>query len=195
MRKAGRIFLNFSIWTAKLDKIKNRKASDWLIVLLLGLLLLIAAIPDGAGKKSSFWGKGNGRTEKNTECAETESGNWDAYSSHLETRLENILEKMQGAGKVKVMITLKDEGEAVLGKDVKKNSESLEENTVLFDDADGTSPYVTKENAPEVMGVIVVAEGGSDTKTQARITEAVQAVLGIEVHKIRVLPMEKEKAS
>lgn len=183
--------MKFSTWTPKLDKIKSMKASDWLIVLLLGLLLLIAAIPGGGS--GSVFGKGSQKKMESAESTEAAGESRDAYCSHLESRLEKILEQMQGAGKVKVMITLKDKGEAVLDKDITKSSESVEENTVIFDDGNATAPYVTKENTPEVMGVIVVAEGGADKQTQTQITEAVQAVLGIETHRIQVFPMEKEK--
>ena len=40
---------------------------------------------------------------------------------------------------------------------------------------------------PEVEGVIVAAEGGNNAKTAADITDAVVALFGIEVHKIKVM--------
>ena len=43
---------------------------------------------------------------------------------------------------------------------------------------------------PEVSGVLVVAEGGDDPVTVREITEAVQALFGIEAHKIKVMKMD-----
>jgi stage III sporulation protein AG len=73
---------------------------------LVGVLLLIVAIPtgsrqDGAGQTESASGYGE-ETEK-TE------------SSELEAELAEILSAMDGVGKVKVMITLKNDGEEVEG--------------------------------------------------------------------------------
>ena len=42
---------------------------------------------------------------------------------------------------------------------------------------------------PEVLGVLVVAKGGDNPVTVREITEAVQALFGIEVHKIKVMKM------
>ncbi len=58
-----------------------------LILLLVGILLVVIAIP----------------TSEN-QC-ETE------YGTEIEIRLENILEKMEGVGEVKVMVTYQDNDE------------------------------------------------------------------------------------
>ena len=48
-------------------------------------------------------------------------------------------------------------------------------------------PYVSKELSPRIEGVVVIAEGGSDSVVKQNITEAVQALFGIDTHKIRVM--------
>lgn len=58
-----------------------------LIGLLIGVLLLIVAIPTG------------------------KTGEKENYSTDMEKRLESILGDMEGVGTVKVMITTKDMGE------------------------------------------------------------------------------------
>ena len=47
-------------------------------------------------------------------------------------------------------------------------------------------PYVIKQLQPEIEGVFVIAEGGGDENVQLQITEAVQALFGIEAHKIKI---------
>ena len=51
-------------------------------------------------------------------------------------------------------------------------------------------PYVSETMEPEVSGVLVVSEGGDDPVTVREITEAVQALFGIEAHKIKVMKMD-----
>ena len=43
--------------------------------------------------------------------------------------------------------------------------------------------------APQVEGVAVSAEGGGNAKTVQNITEAIQALFGIEAHKIKIVKM------
>ena len=45
------------------------------------------------------------------------------------------------------------------------------------------------ENMPEVEGVMIVAQGGGDGVIAANITSAVESLLGVPVHKIKVLKM------
>ena len=51
-------------------------------------------------------------------------------------------------------------------------------------------PYVSETMEPEVSGVLVVSEGGDDPVTVREVTEAVQALFGIEAHKIKVMKMD-----
>ena len=49
------------------------------------------------------------------------------------------------------------------------------------------APTGAEITEPEVEGVIVAADGGNNAKTAADITDAVVALFGIEVHKIKVM--------
>ena len=79
-----------NIW----NKLLENKKNQWLILLLVGILLVVIAIPT---KSSS------------EEKSVVDSKNWSA--SETEQRLENILGQMQGIGEVHVMITYKQENE------------------------------------------------------------------------------------
>ena len=46
-----------------------------------------------------------------------------------------------------------------------------------------------EELEPEIQGVVVVAEGGDNPVVVQNITEAVMALFGVEVHKIKVMKM------
>ena len=118
---------------------------------------------------------------------------------------------MQGVGKVEVMITLASQGEKIVEKDI-----PLERSNVLENDAEGGSrstnemysneetvytvnaqgdkiPYVTKETGVEVAGVSVVAQGGDQVLVQKNISEVIQALFGIEEHKIKVVKMKYQE--
>lgn len=129
----------------------------------------------------------------------------DIYTAKMENRLKNTLEKVQGVGKVKVMITLSASRESVVNKDTpyenseeqqeggdKKSSrkESGQEETVLVEENGNQRPYIIKEYEPEVEGVMAVIEGGDNPVVVSQVTDAIQALFHVEAHKIKVLKME-----
>ena len=64
-----------------------------------------------------------------------------------------------------------------------------EENTVLRGQGTGSgaSPIVEKELSPEISGIIISAQGGGSPSVQSEISEAMEALFGLEPHKIKVL--------
>ena len=79
-----------------IKNILNKSGKDKiLIVILTGVLLLIVTIPT---KKSAD-------IKSDTVTTEHTSTNYEEY---IEDKLENILSKVDGVGKVKVVVTLKD---------------------------------------------------------------------------------------
>ena len=94
-----------------MQKIKEKKLkwSDCLIFVLSVLLILIIALPtDTKEKKQAEEAKENISKENNT---------MEASKDEIERKLEDILEKIDGAGDVKVMITYQDSGTQVVEKD------------------------------------------------------------------------------
>ena len=130
-----------------------------------------------------------------------------AYASSLEQSLEELLCTMDGVGQVRVMVTLESSGEAVMEKDVSTVREGTTEvdsaggsrNTTNISDSEQTiyqggqqgsgAPYIKKVLSPRVEGVVVSAQGGGNARTVQNITEAIQALFGIEAHKIKVVKM------
>ncbi|MFQ7310415.1 MAG: stage III sporulation protein AG [Sellimonas sp.] len=162
---------------------KNR----WLILFLFGLLILVIAMPVSDPKST--------KTESG-ESRSTERTTQDAYAATVERKLTSMLSDIEGAGKVKVMITLSSSSEKVVEKDVETGKEegrtTTREETVYSDDSgQGQVPYVTKELSPDIEGVVVIAEGGEKPVVVQNITEAVQALFGVESHKIKVVKMKQ----
>lgn len=80
-----------NIWKKLLENKKNQ----WLILLLVGILLVVIALPTSSS------------TEADTSLGDTDET--DVNATEMEKRLENILGQMQGVGEVHVMITYQDE--------------------------------------------------------------------------------------
>ena len=174
---------------------KKRKKTDWVLIILTGVLLLIITIP------------GSGVKEKKEEIKSTNSqieGSVDGqntdYKKELERQLSGMLQNMQGIGKVKVMITLQDAGEKVVEKDenttirqesAKQVEKQRQENSIYQKEGDASMPYVTKEKKPAGEGVLIVAQGGKSAVAQEQITRAVLALFSVEAHKIVIVEMKQ----
>lgn len=177
---------------------KFKKKENLFVLVLVGILLMVISLPTDKEK--------NTMTEKVLETTPKESNQVEK----LEHRLEQILGKVDGVGKVKVMITLKSNGEKIVEKDM-ENSEntssetdsqggerktvdySKSESTVFVQTESGTSePYVTKEMEPEIEGVLVIAQGGDKPSVAKNISEAVLALFPIDAHKIKVMKSVNE---
>ncbi len=184
---------------------KGRKklVENCIIMVIIGIILIIAAGPLlGTGKKSSIE-KVRERTEEigtngsSTQIAET-----------LERKMEAILSNMHGAGKVEIMITFYSSEEIVPAYDLDKRSSNTEEtdseggkrivdesdykSSIVYEDGiQGKQPVVLKKINPQIMGVIVVADGAKEAKVKEKLGRAVSVLLDIPRHKVQVFDRKK----
>ena len=165
------------------------------------LLLFVAVFPFPASDQSGA------DTVESTSAASVNEGSTTLgeYESYLEEKTADILKQVDGVGGVTVMITLKSGGQKIIEKDQSGSSQTTEEEdseggkrtveestsdktSIYEQDSDGSSaPYVSKELSPEIEGVVVIADGGGNAVTAQNITEAVQALFGVEAHKIKIM--------
>lgn len=192
--------------TGIMDMIKDIKLDDdkkekIVIFFLLGVFFLLIATPvsdlTGNRKKQKSTNTGTNQQAQQKKIQEK-----DAYITALENKLEQTIEGMEGAGKVDVMITLKDTGEKILdknqpyeseeetnteeNKESKKNRIQNNQETVLVETEGNTEPIIVRELYPDIEGVVVVCEGGDNSALTVKIKEAVQALFSIDAHKIVV---------
>ena len=59
-------------------------------------------------------------------------------------------------------------------------------------DGDET-PYVVRELMPKIEGVLVVAQGAGNVSVKKQIRETIEALFGLEEHKISIMKMEVSK--
>lgn len=170
----------------------------------IGVLLLVCG-----GLFDGSWTAPATRQEQAPQAALPQvaapAGEAAAEERALEEKLAALLSKVRGAGHVSVSVTLADDGaqrhaantmketKTVEEKDtsggVRTTSESKESVQVLLrKDSGADRPVSVLKTRPRVQGVLVVAEGASDSAVKARLTEAVRTGLGVASHKIEVLP-------
>lgn len=165
----------------------SKKKDSWLILLLTGILLVVIALPVTEKKET--------RTSEKKETETAESGEdvteSTRYARQMEKRLEEVLTQVKGVGRVSVMITLSSSAEKVVEKDKETSSEEggsrASETSVYAGGGGDEVPYVKQEISPGVEGVLVIADGGADAVVIENITEAVQALFGVDTHKIKVM--------
>ena len=89
----------------------------------------------------------------------------------------------------------KQEIEKGSGESLEKSvtsSLSKKNEALLTGNTSGSMPYIIKEMSPSIQGVVVAARGNI-TQTKIReISEAVQALFGIEAHKIKVIEKKSQ---
>ena len=191
------------------DKTKNiLKKENMIVIILIGVLLLVIAIP--VNPKKTKTEKINQQPEEITQNftdISVEENADQTYLENLESRVEDILSSMEGVGNVKVMITLKSSQETIVEKDMPTSRSNIsetdgsggtrntnemdsQETTVYTTNQNGDKiPYVIKTKEPEIEGVTVVAQGGDNAVVQKNISEVIQALFHIELHKIKVVKM------
>ncbi len=92
------------------------------------------------------------------------------YSTQIESDLQTVIQKIQGAGETHVLLTMENSVEYV-----------------YLDD----STTKTKEVEPLIRGVLVVCEGGDDPVVVERITEAVTKALDISTAKVCITKLSE----
>lgn len=156
---------------------KTVKSSQILIgALVIGIMLLV--IP---------WGSGSKEPEQQTAVQPVPSFDLEAE----ERRLEAALSKIEGAGKVTVVLTLDTSSERKLAEDRESSSDTEADGstrirdsteTVKMSDEAVTLIYVY----PRYRGALIVCTGAGSA-LRLEITRAVAALTGLSTDKITVI--------
>lgn len=178
------------------DFLKKMDKTKWMVLGLSGILLLVVALPADQAERAQ---EGTFLQDPGTEMSTQQEQFIKTYKKQLADELEKSLACMDGVGKVRVMITFRDSGEAVVEKDVIRSSGAqlegqgsgqYQESTV-YQEENGREPYVSQQKLPAVEGVLVIAQGGGDSAVKQEIFEAVLALFPVEVHKIKIVRMQE----
>ena len=173
----------------KLLKFCRDKKNLLFVVGLAGIVLI--AFADFSPKKTQ---------QKEDASQEQQTQQVEDYAAGLESRLTQMLEGVDGVGKVSVMVTLENTTEYVYAQTEKNDSDyetsagertveksSYDNDYILVKDEDGTLHALTQTTMyPAVQGVAVVCSGADDIKVVKRVTELVSTVLGITTNRVYV---------
>ena len=111
--------------------------------------------------------------KKTTLAEETE-----AYRKALEGELAALCEKVSGAGKVTLLLTLDGSEEAVYAKDERNGATDY-----VVSAGEGLLLY---RRHPAVLGVAVVCAGGDRADVRAELTALLSAALGVGANRIYI---------
>lgn len=122
--------------------------------------------------------------------------NKDYEMQFIETEcLEEFLENIKGAGKVRVLITYEASTERVFAVDTDENSDfsnnsydeiNRKSKHIIIKDDDGEKGLIIKEIYPKVRGVAVICEGSENVLVRKQITDALCSLLDIKSNQISI---------
>lgn len=147
-----------------------------LLVIAAGIILLL--IPTGDGE------------EKVSETQGVAGGEEDFSVAALEEELSEILSRVEGAGEVSVMLTVRSGMERILATDrdsaEHEDESELREETVVISTDSGEEVVLIGQNYPTFQGALVVCPGGDDPEVQLALTRALSALTGLTSNRITV---------
>ena len=157
--------------------ILRQKAAEWIgkykyvaLILLLGIGLML--IPN----------------KKQEEFSSDPIPQQTTKEQTLAEQLEVILSNIQGAGRVKVMLTTKTGEKIVYQTDIPATDR---QDTVIITDGNrGQGGLVQQIIAPTYRGAIVLCQGADSANVRLAIIEAVAKVTGLDSSQISVLKMK-----
>ena len=148
-----------------------------LLVLLAGIFLM--ALPDGE------------KAQTETEVPAIES----TAQPTLQDSLAEILRQIEGAGKVRVLLTQAAGEQTIYQTDedisTSENSSDIRRETVIITDSGrGETGLIRQVNPPTYLGAVVLCQGADSAKVRLAIVEAVMSVTALSSDNITVLKMK-----
>lgn len=192
------------------DILKQGKVGTLIIILLVVIMIYLVVSyfinvnnitkSENTNSQNIAEDKGEKENSKDSEVLN--------YQDEQENDLEDILGKISGVGEVDVAINFESSEVRVPAIDNSSQKSTTEETDseggkrvnsqetdgdkiVMSNNSGGSAPVILRTDKPNVIGVMVVAEGAEDSKIKYEITKAVSSLYAISVDKVNVLPMKK----
>ena len=146
-----------------------------LLVIAAGIVLLLLPLgreenPASGGTKS-----------------QNENGEETFRVEEMERRLEEALSRVDGAGEVTVVLTVKSGARQILAQDSSRSGEESSTSTVVVSTGSGTEDAVVLQQVyPQYQGALVVCPGGGDPAVCLKLVDAVSALTGLGADKISI---------
>lgn len=189
------------------NSVFSKKPEFWVKLGLLAVVGTFLLIVGGSGGSTPV---NNGKVNENSVSgqAETVSG-IKQEEEYLAGRVKAVVQSIRDAGLVEVSVRLagstKTEyavntstGKRVTQeKDKTGSNRTTSEDTtngevVVVQEGQHEKAVIEREEAPRILGVLIVADGAADPAVKAQIFHAAQVALGVEAHRILVLPRQTQ---
>ena len=157
-----------------------------ILVIAAGLILLL--LPTGSNETEL----------PDSDISETEQESVFSLEEE-EERLETLLSQIEGVGRVRVLLTLEDNGEQVYAQEVTDSQEESEnssrinrtETPVLYSVSGGQEePLVERSRSPSYRGALIVCDGGDRAEVQLKLLTSMASLLGLRSDQVTVLKMK-----
>lgn len=181
--------MNFiNIFQGVINKLNCDKKT--VILLLVGILTIVIILFSEIDFNSDA-------EEKDFEISDEE------YCLNLENKIKKFIEKIDGAGKTEVIITLAETTEYIYAtddKDTRKNNNNTDDSTVqkdyvIIENNNNDEGLLIKTIEPKVRGVAISCEGADNIKVQEQIYSTVEALMDLNTSDISIskLSLSEEK--
>ena len=184
------------------NKKKIENLAVFLVILVITLIVINLIWNSDTEKKEST----DDPNKKLAEVPNSEISVNAVAQDDLSLQLEEILQQINGVGKVNVLITYSQTNEIVpmYNQDIsQKDTEETDTNggtrkiietdtkkEIIYQEDNGEKTPITQSIiSPKIEGAIITAQGASDATVKANIIQAVEAVTGLSSHKIQVFTM------
>lgn len=165
---------------------KFKKDKKTAIITLIGFSLMFAILV------SEFLPL---KSDEKTDDTKVE---YSDYCQTMESKIETIVQSIDGAGEAQVMITLAETTEYIYAKNVDFNSNEKDNNSnseyIIINIDDNDTGLLVKTIEPKIRGVAIVCEGGDNPTVQQQIYSAVSVVLNINTSKISISKLSSSEA-
>lgn len=189
------------------DKKKIENLVVFIIILIITIMFINVIWNSDKNENSKQEEQSNDKNKK--LAVEVDTDSTTSSEDSIEKDLEEILSKISGVGKVKVMITYSRTSQTIPLYNQDSSERSTEENdkqggTRKITETDTKTEIIYKEEngekipitqsiiSPTIEGAIVTAEGANNATVKTNIIQAVEAVTGVATHKIQVFEMDQD---
>ena len=131
--------------------------------------------------------------EMKTQAASEQQPSSKAQTQNDEARLRALLERVEGVGRVEVMLTCAESETLVFQTDTRQSGDTREETTVFSSGQSSQKmPVTVKTVKPPWRGAGIVCDGAEWASVRLAIVEAVSALTGLGSDKISVIKMKRQ---
>lgn len=170
------------------SKLSNKRNLKVILLIVVGILFIVLLF--------GFDFKKEKLKEKTVDITSNGYISTIDYCKLMEDKLIEVLSSVEGAGQVRVMITVDGSPELVYANEKDQTSStnssgsvtaSTYSSPIIINDNGTSTALVMTEILPAVKGVIVVASGAGNVATKLDLLNAVSTVLDISTNQVTIL--------